>query len=117
MPPPSRRSAPRRSSSARRSEEHTSELQSLMRISYAVFCLKKKKKKTKSLKINQTENKTIHQPKYKHNTHTYDYRDKNTTPYTVHKYHYTTIHKTNDFYNNQRSYRIHQQLINTIKVV
>src|SRR3546814_2114582 len=28
---------------ARRSEEHTSELQSLMRISYAVFCLKKKK--------------------------------------------------------------------------
>src|SRR3546814_9680267 len=32
---------------ARRSEEHTSELQSLMRISYAVFCLKKKK-------INQT---------------------------------------------------------------
>src|SRR3546814_5975576 len=30
-----------------RSEEHTSELQSLMRISYAVFCLKKKKKKNK----------------------------------------------------------------------
>src|SRR3546814_3562613 len=29
-----------------RSEEHTSELQSLMRISYAVFCLKKKKKKS-----------------------------------------------------------------------
>src|SRR3546814_3645401 len=29
-----------------RSEEHTSELQSLMRISYAVFCLKKKKKVT-----------------------------------------------------------------------
>src|SRR3546814_6005687 len=29
---------------AERSEEHTSELQSLMRISYAVFCLKKKKK-------------------------------------------------------------------------
>src|SRR3546814_6134541 len=28
----------------RRSEEHTSELQSLMRISYAVFCLKKKKR-------------------------------------------------------------------------
>src|SRR3546814_9000004 len=35
-----------------RSEEHTSELQSLMRISYAVFCLKKKKKKKhKSNKI------------------------------------------------------------------
>src|SRR3546814_5292521 len=30
---------------ATRSEEHTSELQSLMRISYAVFCLKKKKHK------------------------------------------------------------------------
>src|SRR3546814_4270857 len=30
---------------AMRSEEHTSELQSLMRISYAVFCLKKKNKK------------------------------------------------------------------------
>src|SRR3546814_7885251 len=32
---------------ASRSEEHTSELQSLMRISYAVFCLKKKKYNTK----------------------------------------------------------------------
>src|SRR3546814_3654795 len=32
----------------RRSEEHTSELQSLMRISYAVFCLKKKRKYTKN---------------------------------------------------------------------
>src|SRR3546814_1696784 len=31
----------------RRSEEHTSELQSLMRISYAVFCLKKKKNQSK----------------------------------------------------------------------
>src|SRR3546814_4675845 len=31
-----------------RSEEHTSELQSLMRISYAVFCLKKKKTTTKN---------------------------------------------------------------------
>src|SRR3546814_10075411 len=32
-----------------RSEEHTSELQSLMRISYAVFCLKKKKTKHKTI--------------------------------------------------------------------
>src|SRR3546814_9175122 len=32
-----------------RSEEHTSELQSLMRISYAVFCLKKKKENTPTL--------------------------------------------------------------------
>src|SRR3546814_9507299 len=38
----------------RRSEEHTSELQSLMRISYAVFCLKKKKKK-------KTQIQTTHQ--------------------------------------------------------
>src|SRR3546814_2137266 len=35
---------PRMEFLAQRSEEHTSELQSLMRISYAVFCLKKKKK-------------------------------------------------------------------------
>src|SRR3546814_7376186 len=34
---------------AGRSEEHTSELQSLMRISYAVFCLKKKTTKTKTI--------------------------------------------------------------------
>src|SRR3546814_9619863 len=39
----------------RRSEEHTSELQSLMRISYAVFCLKKKKKSRKNTTKNQTE--------------------------------------------------------------
>src|SRR3546814_7491336 len=37
-----RRRAVTRSSRRKRSEEHTSELQSLMRISYAVFCLKKK---------------------------------------------------------------------------
>src|SRR3546814_7428378 len=34
-----------------RSEEHTSELQSLMRISYAVFCLKKKKKHQSKLRL------------------------------------------------------------------
>src|SRR3546814_10791231 len=34
---------------SQRSEEHTSELQSLMRISYAVFCFKKKKKKKKTM--------------------------------------------------------------------
>src|SRR3546814_6705673 len=37
-----------------RSEEHTSELQSLMRISYAVFCLKKKKNKNQINKANMT---------------------------------------------------------------
>src|SRR3546814_3487110 len=36
-----------------RSEEHTSELQSLMRISYAVFCLKKKKNKKRIYKSNK----------------------------------------------------------------
>src|SRR3546814_4946401 len=37
-----------------RSEEHTSELQSLMRISYAVFCLKKKKKQESKKTKNQS---------------------------------------------------------------
>src|SRR3546814_9022600 len=41
------------SSGSERSEEHTSELQSLMRSSYAVFCLKKKKKKTKASNMSQ----------------------------------------------------------------
>src|SRR3546814_7064089 len=42
--PSSHGSSPSRQIRYGRSEEHTSELQSLMRISYAVFCLKKKKK-------------------------------------------------------------------------
>src|SRR3546814_10164989 len=41
-----------------RSEEHTSELQSLMRISYAVFCLKKKKNKRHHNNHKQTQNHT-----------------------------------------------------------
>src|SRR3546814_3333163 len=41
-----------------RSEEHTSELQSLMRISYAVFCLKKKKK-LKSPNTNKTHQHNV----------------------------------------------------------
>src|SRR3546814_3270743 len=40
-----------------RSEEHTSELQSLMRISYAVFCLKKKKQ-TRTIQPNKEQCKT-----------------------------------------------------------
>src|SRR3546814_9820698 len=39
-----------------RSEEHTSELQSLMRSSYAVFCLKKKKQQTKTVTRMDTHN-------------------------------------------------------------
>src|SRR3546814_3027799 len=41
----------------RRSEEHTSELQSLMRISYAVFCLKKKKNKKKKISNSRHQNR------------------------------------------------------------
>src|SRR3546814_10529931 len=44
---------------AKRSEEHTSELQSLMRISYAVFCLKKKKLNIKHYKLYYTYNTNI----------------------------------------------------------
>src|SRR3546814_9758483 len=55
-----------------RSEEHTSELQSLMRISYAVFCLKKKKKQQKELYT--TSNTSYSQPikyiQHNHETHT-----------------------------------------------
>src|SRR3546814_8636748 len=49
-------------STSNRSEEHTSELQSLMRISYAVFCLKKKKK-TEPTKNNTHSNHIIHKLK------------------------------------------------------
>src|SRR3546814_2052693 len=56
----------------RRSEEHTSELQSLMRISYAVFCLKKKKK---------TNTTNSNEPNYN-------------TEHISHKNRSTTIHKT-----------------------
>src|SRR3546814_10036271 len=47
-----------------RSEEHTSELQSLMRISYAVFCLKKKtniKKKIKTVLMNEKTTQQMNQ--------------------------------------------------------
>src|SRR3546814_7945024 len=46
--------------SAQRSEEHTSELQSLMRISYAVFCLKKKNQNI----INYNESYSAHDRQY-----------------------------------------------------
>src|SRR3546814_2502238 len=50
-----------------RSEEHTSELQSLMRISYAVFCLKKKKKQNTNntlYTVQSTHNNTPKQSPY-----------------------------------------------------
>src|SRR3546814_3112492 len=49
-----------------RSEEHTSELQSLMRISYAVFCLKKKK--PTHFKNNNLIDTMMHHYTYKHNS-------------------------------------------------
>src|SRR3546814_5324532 len=59
-----------------RSEEHTSELQSLMRISYAVFCLKKKNKKKYINKAEYIDSRTTYEnsetPKnilHKHSTH------------------------------------------------
>src|SRR3546814_8087437 len=55
---------------SRRSEEHTSELQSLMRISYAVFCLKKKKLK------GQKDKHARYQSKH---THTYTCKRRKTT--------------------------------------
>src|SRR3546814_2047928 len=42
-----------------RSEEHTSELQSLMRISYAVFCLKKKKTQNNKIQHQATKQQTL----------------------------------------------------------
>src|SRR3546814_5300067 len=52
-----------------RSEEHTSELQSLMRISYAVFCLKKKKKNTPQTK-NNIKHTNQQDTKHKQRQHT-----------------------------------------------
>src|SRR3546814_10358131 len=53
---------------AHRSEEHTSELQSLMRISYAVFCLHKKIP-TYEKSINRLTNLNVHSIKLNHATH------------------------------------------------
>src|SRR3546814_9239112 len=59
-----------------RSEEHTSELQSLMRISYAVFCLKKKNRR-KYIKRKQKMNSNKLQKNRKQQPRTSDYRNKN----------------------------------------
>src|SRR3546814_5959027 len=56
----------RRAALMPRSEEHTSELQSLMRISYAVFCLKKKNKTQKTIHTN------IHSTQYKNTKSNYN---------------------------------------------
>src|SRR3546814_6043113 len=57
VPGPSSGGGAEARAAGRRSEEHTSELQSLMRISYAVFCLKKKKKTTDRDNKRHTEQK------------------------------------------------------------
>src|SRR3546814_4297163 len=51
-----------------RSEEHTSELQSLMRISYAVFCLKKKKQDNNTTAVNKISKLSVIQ-QYTHVKH------------------------------------------------
>src|SRR3546814_4751507 len=56
---PYRASRLRRGHGGDRSEEHTSELQSLMRISYAVFCLKKKKIKHQRTIITAKQQSTL----------------------------------------------------------
>src|SRR3546814_5870670 len=62
--------------SVTRSEEHTSELQSLMRISYAVFCLKKKTTKTQQLQTQYRNTKLIfHINKRKHETQDITYHN------------------------------------------
>src|SRR3546814_8335638 len=67
----------------RRSEEHTSELQSLMRISYAVFCLKKKKTKSQELhNKNIMQNVTTTQTTQKKQETATIYRDQNTNKNT-----------------------------------
>src|SRR3546814_7299837 len=55
-----RRTTPRYSSRSRRSEEHTSELQSLMRNSYADLCLKKNSKSTRLKNTNSEKQKYQH---------------------------------------------------------
>src|SRR3546814_7015021 len=52
---PTPKSCSARRTRAARSEEHTSELQSLMRISYAVFCLKKKNTNDKNVRNKSTK--------------------------------------------------------------
>src|SRR3546814_2292117 len=54
-----------------RSEEHTSELQSLMRISYAVFCLKKKTHANRRTSNNKTSTVKYHDNTYYHERDTY----------------------------------------------
>src|SRR3546814_7068568 len=73
-----------------RSEEHTSELQSLMRISYAVFCLKKKKNKEKTTAS-------------RYNTHTY----RKPSIHTQHNKKHTQHNKTLNIKLSNKTYNTH----------
>src|SRR3546814_8362059 len=61
----------RTTADSERSEEHTSELQSLMRISYAVFCLKKKKKNNHTYNTHKHYNQAQKSHKTTYMQHTY----------------------------------------------
>src|SRR3546814_5459507 len=75
-----------------RSEEHTSELQSLMRISYAVFCLKKKNiKETKNLLMKRTSNAVIHHEIHKEHTLTQNTHSQISNTPQLHKQTHTRI--------------------------
>src|SRR3546814_5132334 len=86
--PPATGAVPCPKASAR-SEEHTSELQSLMRISYAVFCLKKKTKHP-----NDTTQK--HKLQYPNNTNCIHYASSDESTYTTYNMvnQLQLIHKT-----------------------
>src|SRR3546814_2678202 len=63
-----------------RSEEHTSELQSLMRIPYAVFCLKKKKKQVETARTDTPPN-----PFTDTNRHNPQYNNQKNSRHTFHR--------------------------------
>src|SRR3546814_2550376 len=64
-----------------RSEEHTSELQSLMRISYAVFCLKKKKKHNHTPAIDKGNT----DQQLPHLTQNFNFKPQSHIPMTIHR--------------------------------
>src|SRR3546814_1560983 len=66
VPDPPRQTTRSALASWARSEEHTSELQSLMRISYAVFCLKKKKNTSNQIHSTQAQSHKSHRDSPQH---------------------------------------------------
>src|SRR3546814_5072692 len=70
----------------RRSEEHTSELQSLMRISYAVFCLKKKKHKNNIKYLHITIPTTTIKQSHSHSYNTLTTQTHQYVTHTIYQY-------------------------------